>query len=610
MIDSIYKVVAGRGVTEMKTIKLLAAGGLILLLGACAITTSEPEVRPAVERDETASVAEPGDKPESESKAESESDKNRLPPVPEALSESPVGMQNCATAQYASKPLARGENEAVFDQFNFRPQDVTVFSDTIAVETAHYTFYYCPADKNWVALSNEKEVSSPEDRWFESDLDAIANPAYQSIEANGKTYKYRTRLVADWLDNQQGTSAAPEADNFESNNSESNNSEDSEEAVYFDLKLPNGEEMSRKLYTVSDVKAAKLGASLGVPNVAGAAIADGKLWFATTSSQGEGDSGFASLVNYDLETDSLSIEQPEKIQGDQITDMVATEKDGELTLWLGTQRMGEGVPFYPASGLVAYKPNSGELKKHTITNSPMVGAIPYALATQKDLLWVATGDGPCRVKWQRIEAAKSWECWRVAPTAQVPKSGVPVYDSFLATDSDAKLANQAVEVLWVAESYDYNREDQIMPESTRYEVVYEPGFEATLAQGGYRVEDVAARRAVAGEPIFWPGRQWHWAGDRFRRGLDEVSSNFVGGGPYGLVSSTAGEELRLDHKAIRGSFDLLKLTPEETKVKYYSGWVDADALEVYPQLKRTKPLKKMQPNPLDKMGSDLPNSGP
>ena len=573
----------------MKTRKWLTAASLVLALGAC--TTTAPEVEPTTDSTlpkQTSDIV-PGT---ANPKGTATSETNRSQSTIQELPESPVGMGSCAVTNYASKPLARTENEAIFDQFNFRPESVTVFADTVAVETADYTFYYCLLDKAWVPLANETKSSEYEGY----NIDEIANPPYQSIEVNGEIYQYRARLQADWLTERGAEGISEETPQNE------------EDTVYFELILPDGKEISRELYGVSELQAAKLGASLGVPEIAGADQTERAIWFAATASQGEGDSGFASLIEYDLETETLNIARPEEIQGNQLNDLVATQQDDEVTLWVGTQRMGEGVPFFPADGLVAYRPNREELETYTITNSPLVGAIPHALARAEDRLWVATGDGICRVKWQRIEAANSWDCWRLTTTATVPEDGLDVYQSFLATEPKAELTAREVEVLWAAESYGRNQEAE--PEFARYEVVYEPGFETTLSQGGYRVADAAAKRAAMGEAIFWPGRQWHWAGDRFRRGLDEVSLNLVGGGPYGLVSSTTGNGLRFNHNAIRGAFDLLSLTAEGTKVRYYSGWVNADELEVYPALERVTRSREAKPNPLTKMASNLPNSGP
>ena len=515
--------------------------------------------------------------------------------------DSPPELKNCRRAKNTSQPLSQAENTAIFDQFNFRPESVTVFKQTVAVKTPHYTFHFCKGSKDWAVVPNDlASGEAPYD--YERELAAIANPKYETIEVNGTPYEYRIRLQADWLSEQTGVEPkswpkpiAPEA-------------ESSEDTVYFELKKADGEFISHELYTVSDVQEAHLGASLGTPRIAGAAVVGSDIWFAATTSQGEGDNGFASLLHYDSKTREMSVLRPEELQGDQITDLVATERKGSTTLWMGTQRSGEGNPFAPASGLVAYQPKRKMLESFTVADSPLVGAIPYQLAVENKSLWVATGNGTCRVQWQAIGEANSWDCWRLTTTAELPKDGVDVYSSFLATEPAAKLTEREVEVLWISQALSSASAEQ--PSVTRYEVVYKPGFETTLSQGGYRVADAVAKRAAGGDSIFWPGRQWHWAGDRFKRGLDEVSLNLAGGGPYGLVSSRVQGGLTLDNDAIRGDFDLLDLTVEGTKVRYHSGWVNSDKLEVYPSLRPVTLPKQIKPNPLIEMASDLPASGP
>ena len=82
--------------------------------------------------------------------------------------------------------------------------------------------------------------------------------------------------------------------------------------------------------------------------------------------------------------------------------------------------------------------------------------------------------------------------------------------------------------------------------------------------------------------------------------------NLVGGGPQGLMKASSGGGFSFDHNAIRGGFDLLGLTPEATKVRYYSGWIDSNNLEVYPTVVAATPPKKTKPNPLTEMAADLP----
>ncbi len=569
--------------------------GLLWALSACTPTTSL-ETAPVVNL--TLEGGKGDVSSSSKTKASAPSASTNIATNPDL----PPALKNCRRAENTSQPLSNAENTPIFDQFNFRPESVTVFEQTVAVKTPRYTFYFCKGNQKWVVVSNGlANGEKPYD--YKRYLSEIADPKYETIELDGTTYKYRIRLQADWLTD----ALAGQTDNKPV--LEPPNTTASEDAVYFELKKADGEVISRELYNTSDVQEAHLGASLGVPSIAGAAIAGSDIWFAATTSQGEGDNGFASLLHYDSKTQELSVQRPEKLQGDQITDLVATERKGSTTLWMGTQRSGEGNPFAPASGLVAYRPESETLESFTVTNSPLVGAIPGQLAVENKSLWVATGDGTCRVQWQAISKADSWKCWQLITTAKLPKDGVDVYSNFLATEPEARLTEPEAEVLWISQAIPAT-EPVEAPNITRYEVVYQPGFETTLSQGGDRIADAAAQRAAGGDSIFWPGRQWHWGGDRFKRGLDEVSLNLVGGGPYGLVSSSARSGLTINNNAIRGDFDLLGLTSEGTKVRYYSGWVNSDKLEVYPSLSPVMPPQQIKPNPLTEMASDLSTSGP
>ncbi len=567
----------------------------------------------------------------------------------------------CQSAETSLQPLTTPENGLLFEQFNFQPQHISIDSGVVSIKTPYYTFVKC-GGKRWAIASN---TAPPEDALsYAQYLNLWGDPEYDSIEVDGKTYEYRIRLQADWLKAQLEKQVREAAEleetlegiaNKESAVAENDSSielpaveptdatleedvgavsssdptaatdetDQAEEAVYFDLKTPNGQVTSHQLYTRSEVQDARIGASLGVPRIADTVVTADAIWFAATTSQGEGENGFASLLRYDPSSNELTIQRPDEIQGDQITSMVATNipsdneltaddeliADAGLTLWLGTMRSGEGNPTAPASGLVAYQPATQQLDAYTLGNSPMVGAIPHRLAIADKSLWVATGNGICDVKWLSIDEAKSWDCWRFTATATLPSEGVPLYDSFLAEESATTLKKREVEVLWAASE----KSDQIdidQPGAFRYEVVYEPGFETTLAQGGYRLDNEVARRMAGGDAIFWPGRQWHWAGDRFTRTLDEVSLNLVGGGPQGLVGSHISTGFSFDHYAIRGDFDLLSLALEGTEVRYYSGWIEGAGLQVYPKIVAAEPVKDAIPNPLAAIAQDLPNVGP
>ncbi|WP_121968601.1 hypothetical protein [Leptolyngbya sp. BC1307] len=564
----------------MRTQTLIAAVSLLWVLGACQTRTPvEPEVA-------SPEVATPAPTP------------SATPPETETDPDVSLAVADCDRPEPTVSPLATPADMPVYEQFNFQPEAMAIANGNVAVKTPYYTFSLCKGNSTWRITSTEP--TTEEDFDYERFLAELANPAYQTLEVNGETYEYRIRLEADWLTEQLNSATDPAAAS----------NDEGDDAVYFELKTPDGETISRQLYTLAELREAQLGASLGTPEIAGSIVTGKTIWWAATTSQGEGDSGFASLLHYSSDTGELTVDQPEDIQGDQITAIAATGNPKNPILWLGTQRAGEGNPYLPANGLVAYQPKTKKLKSYTVTNSSLVGAIPHQLTVANESLWVATGNGICQVRWKTVDQAKSWRCWQTTTTATLPAEGAKIYPTFLATEPAATLSASAVEVLW-AEQAQSDQPDQANTEPIRYEVAYQPGFEAQLSQGGYRVANPVAQRAVRGEPIFWPGRQWHWEGDRFVRGFDEVALNLVGGGPYGLVSSTDDDRLAFDHSAIRGSFDLLSLSQEATKVRYYSGWIESAELEIYPKLIAVTPPDKAAPNPLTKMAADLPqNQGP
>jgi hypothetical protein len=92
---------------------------------------------------------------------------------------------------------------------------------------------------------------------------------------------------------------------------------------------------------------------------------------------------------------------------------------------MGTNISGEGNQYIPASGLVAYRPDSqnlssGAVTSYNVNNSPLVGAIPDKLRLEDDTLWVSTGNGVCKLKWQAADNPASWSCWRFALMAKLP----------------------------------------------------------------------------------------------------------------------------------------------------------------------------------------------
>ena len=683
--------------TQKSSAKISLAAGLLFALGSC-VTPSTPLPEESAEGVST-----------------------------QSLTTEMSNLAACEAISKASKPeplnkaLSDNEETPIFELFNFRPQEIAIAGDSVTITTAHHIFSLCQTNNTWAITA--ADASADEEPYdYQKDLQKIADPDYETIEVDGETYQYRIRLQAEWLTEQLSPIT------FDPESPEQATAEElataEEDAVFFEIKKPDGEVISQQVYTLSELQEAQLGASLGVPSIAGAVSVASDLWFASSASQGEGDSGFASLIHYSPEDDKIVVDKPEDIQGDQITSLVATvgeisvgeisvksaaadtstaeastddaedkettqstdgatdevtgeatgddaeketaeketaetenapenaapeavtsdsapeedttetvateeatgetaseptadetvaEATGEnepLTLWLGTQRSGEGVPYFPANGLVAYQPETKELTSHTITNSPLIGAIPYQLAVEEDTLWVGTGEGPCQGNWKTIGNSDSWNCWQFTAIATLPSDGVEVFDSFLADGPTATLNKDRVEVLWANQSLEEENKEAAA-DTLRYEVVYEPGFETQLSQGGYRIENEVAQRAAGGNEIFWPGNQWHWNGKRFERTLDEVALNLVGGGPYGLAKSNSRSGFDFDSSAIRGEFDLLELNADYTKVRYYSGWIEGADIEVYPTVVPAEEPTESKPNPLTEMAAGLTaNQGP
>jgi hypothetical protein len=575
----------------MRTQRLLAAVSLLWLLGACQVSPGAQQVNLSGDLASGDADSNNSDSNNSDSKSAANCEK----------STAAIPLEGFAIA-----PLATPPDMPVFEQFNFQPQEIAVTDSTVAVKTPYYTFSFCQGDRTWNITSIPPAPAEEYD--YERDLAEIADPPFQKIEANGNNYEYRIRLQAEWLNAELNLSE-------ETPTSETPSGSAPSDAVFFELKTPDGELISRQLYTLNELQTAGLGASLGSPQIAGAVAIGEEIWFAASASQGEGDSGFASLLRYSLPTQSLTVDRPEEIQGDQIVAIAATENRNQpLTLWLGTLRSGEGNPALPASGLVAYQPDTKAINRYSVSNSPIIGAIPYQLAATDDSLWVGTGNGVCEVQWQTIEQAQSWDCWRFMAAAALPQAGLKIYPSSLADQPAGTLSDAKAEVLWASQepvdSLETEPTSEAEPETLRYEVVYEPGFEARLAQGGYRLDDEVTQQMAESSPIFWPGREWHWSGDRFVRGFDEVAVNLVGGGPWGLSQSSSDGGPSFDHSAIRGDFDLLNLSAEETQVRYYSGWVEGAELEVYPEIVAVaSPLKEQsETNPLIEIAADLPAS--
>ncbi|NEO28208.1 MAG: hypothetical protein F6K03_15340, partial [Kamptonema sp. SIO4C4] len=402
--------------------------------------------------------------------------------------------------------------------------------------------------------------------------DQLADPPYQTVEFQGKTYQYRTRLDPNPFEDM-------------ANNTEARR-------VLLEILPPNQDTpLIQELYTLEDVRNAELGFSLAYPDIVNHLPWQDRILWSISAPQGEGFTGIATLVTYHPETQNIEIIQPDPIQGQIITDLALTDTD-PATLWMTTKTSGEGNPYLPGLGLVRYDPDQQTVTSHHIRNSPMVGAIPTHLWIDAEDLWVSTGNGVCQVQWQDSQNRDSWTCWRYAVLAD-PPAEIDLY----ATSGDADPATTLepvapLELLWKTPLFN--------PEAAqrRYEVYYEDGFVATVDEGKNDWSDTDWDVPPYFAPVYWPGRQWHWNGDRFQRGFDEVSLNVVGGGPIGIGTTFTYPENVPNTHAIRGDLTLLELTETQTTVRHHSGWIEEDGISPYMTILPVDPVENPEPNPL------------
>lgn len=462
--------------------------------------------------------------------------------------------------------------ELPFERFNFRPTEIEATDTTLTFKGARYSFTLCKRDRTWGIQAVDPIPETEAD--YADYLEALQEPDYETTTSQAQTYQARVRLDASWLDS-------------------ANPSDDSLEQVIFDLIKPGTTEpLSTVLYTNTDIIERELGASAGVPTVTRTLVTDDALWWSIGFEQGEGASGIATVVQYDIATDNVIVWQPSQLGNAQITDLAITSTDNERTLWLGTQYSGEGNPYLPAKGLVAYRPADDQVQTYTVDNSPLVGAIPTRLWSENNTLWVATSSGVCAVDWATIEANDSWNCWRFTTMAEIPDTQA-LYASLLSeTPLNQSLdTSNPIELLWLADT------DISTPESAnRYEIKYEPGITAQLSQGAEYY--VGPEETPDDGYFWWPGQDWSWNGKHFVRYWDQVAVNYVGGGPQGIGPSDY-ENYVVDWQTMRGEFELLALTEDTTEIKYYSVWIDATEIEPWVTVTNVTNAPLDTPNPTE-----------
>jgi hypothetical protein len=483
-------------------------------------------------------------------------------------------------------------SQGYFNYSDFQPRNIVTDTNTIIFQTTKYNFVFCRDSNSWTVQSGTLPSNLQLPQNYSEAAKEIINPSFKSMNFNGRVYQSRVLLEPNYTLSEDDLLYRPEVS-------------PEDDKVVFELMTPNSQQPQQKiLYTLKDLQAAAIqngysstGTKLGIPQIT-AAVTDGqRIWWAIAFEQGEGNNGIATIVSYEPQVNQFTLFQPQEIARQQITDLVVTGDENAPTLWLGTKMSGEGNPHLPAYGLVAYRPNlanpsSGNLNAYTVHNSPLVGAIPTQLEVEGGTLWVATGSGICQVQWQAAESPDRWSCWRFALMAKLP-SEVPIYRGLLEKTPVATLSNPQggeIEILW-SHPLDYETRQ------SRYEVRYEPGFTVTLDEG-VRTEQFPQLVPPGKPAIDWAGSEWHWQGDRFVRGWDEVAQNEFGGGSRGITTSMIVEPNRpTNFNAVRGDLELTEISENTTTLKYDSGWVEENLLDPYltvvPQAK-----VQMQPNPL------------
>ncbi|MEM6868866.1 MAG: hypothetical protein AAF528_10850, partial [Cyanobacteria bacterium P01_C01_bin.121] len=115
----------------MRTQNLLVAIGLISLLGGCVTPSTPPP-------------ADSGSTTGNPSKTTSQS-----------LSSETSSAASCELTESQPESLGNAENTPVFEQFNFRPIELSAGGGSVTVTTAHHIFSLCESNGEWSITSTE-----------------------------------------------------------------------------------------------------------------------------------------------------------------------------------------------------------------------------------------------------------------------------------------------------------------------------------------------------------------------------------------------------------------------------------------------------------------------
>ncbi|MDM9383213.1 hypothetical protein QUB80_21205 [Chlorogloeopsis sp. ULAP01] len=494
-------------------------------------------------------------------------------------------VKNCPQSALVSLAIP-GEQESFYERFNFHIRNIISDADTINFQTSNYDFVFCRGNNSWTVQTG----TLPQD--LKQQNYPVYSQQFQTIQFQNQNYQYR-------VVREPATPTIPNPN---------------KDKVVFELITPNSKNPQRQtLYTLQELQQktnTNIGTKIGLSRITAAVIWENRIWWPVAFEQGEGNDGIATIVSYEPQTNKIILIQPLELLSHQITDLAITGAANNPTFWLGTKKSGEGNLYIPGKGLVAYRHHSQNLNFGTLTscnvnNSPLVGAIPDKLLLENNTLWVGTGNGICQIKLQAADHPENWSCWRFAAMAKLPQAGLPVYSELSNQTPTLTLSptnnSETVEVLWWSPVDFQTRKG-------RYEVRTEKGFTVKLDQGA--TQEQFRRFLPPGKPpVYWPGFEWHWNGERFVRGFDEVAINEFGGGPLGIGVTFEPASGKRTANAIRGDLELLEISPQSTSVKYYSGWVDETQLNPYLTVLPHAQPQNPQPNPLEAIAKKIEDRG-
>jgi len=244
-------------------------------------------------------------------------------------------------------PVTTSKDKGFYERFDYHIRNIVEDGNLVRFQASNHDFVFCRSKNIWTVQPGTlpKELQPPKDgtQYYKE----LANPPFKKINFNGKTYQYRVLLEPNPF---SGSQIRTEA-----------------QKVIFELIAPDKKQPQyQTLYTLNQLRQAKIGASLGVPRITAAIKHENRLFWSVASEQGEGANGIATIVSYDPQKNESIIIQPEAIKKQQITDLVISGDSSQPTFWMGTQLSGEGNGYLPGMGLVAYRPNSQDLKSGSV----------------------------------------------------------------------------------------------------------------------------------------------------------------------------------------------------------------------------------------------------